>query len=57
MNKVSAFAQRTRDISNVVDMINDIADKTNLAPNAAIEAARAEHMDRVLLPLPMKYEN
>ncbi|STP08053.1 methyl-accepting chemotaxis protein [Helicobacter fennelliae] len=42
---VESFAQKSKDIGNVVGIISDIADQTNLlALNAAIEAARAgEH--------------
>ncbi|MFA6138894.1 MAG: methyl-accepting chemotaxis protein [Sulfurimonas sp.] len=45
MNTVNGLAQRTDDIANILLLIKDISDQTNLlALNAAIEAARAgEH--------------
>lgn len=44
-SSVESFAEKSKDIGNVVRIISDIADQTNLlALNAAIEAARAgEH--------------
>lgn len=45
MNNVHGLSQRTDDIGNILSLIKDISDQTNLlALNAAIEAARAgEH--------------
>ncbi len=44
-DSIESFAEKSKDIGNVVGIISDIADQTNLlALNAAIEAARAgEH--------------